>query len=335
MKKSLFISGSIFFIFLFLLPTYLFSQISGYKIIDSIKIGGASKWDYLSILPSQHKLFVSHGSEVDVVNLKDNSLAGKITGLNGVHGIAFAEEFGKGFITNGKDNTVAVFDLKNLKVSATVKTTGDDPDAIVYDPFTKRIFAFNGHSVNATAIDAKSNEIVGTIDLSGSPEFSVSDFNGKMFVNIEKQNQVDVINPKTLKVEATWKIPPCEKPCAMAIDRKNNRLFIGARNKTFGVIDISSAKVIFSCSIGTGVDACKYDDETHLIFCSSKDGTVSVIKQESPDKYTFIENLTTLPKAKTMALDQETHLIYTSAMVNTSDASKTFGVLILGPDDKH
>ncbi len=330
MKRHFFISNLVFLVFFLIQPAFLFSQTSGYKIIDSVKIGGQGGWDYLSILPSQHKLFVSHGAEVDVINLDDNSIAGKITGMKGTHGIAFAEEFNKGFISDGHDNSIVIFDLKNLNKIETVQSTGEDPDAIVYDPFTKRIFAFNGHDGTATAIDAKTNKVVGTIQLSGSPEFSVSDFNGKMYVNIEKKNEIDVFNPRTLKVENTWLIPPCETLCAMAIDRKNNRLFIGARNKTLGVVDASSGKLIAHFPIGSGVDACRFDPQTDLIFCSNKDGTMSVIKQDSPDKYSFVENIITRPKAKTMEIDETTHKIYTSTMLNLPGGKSEFGVLVLG-----
>lgn len=329
MKKLPFFNLYIFILFFVFQSTYSFAQTSGYKIIDSIKIGGEADWDYLSVCEPLQKLFVSQDTRVDVINLYDHSLVGKINNLNDAHGIAYVPELNKGYISDGKHNAVVIFDLKSLKVIKILKTTGSDPDAIVYDPFTKRIFTFNGHSTNATAINTKTNKIAGTVKLSGSPEFGVSDFNGRMYVNIEKKNKIDIINPKTLKVIKTWSILPCKRPSAMAIDRKNNRLFIGARNQTFAVVDANSGKVITTFPIGSGVDACCFDPETNLIFCSNKDGTMSVIKQESPDKYKFLENIHTRPRSKTMAIDHN-HLIYTSAMLNTSNSGDSFGILILG-----
>jgi len=315
---------------LFIQPSYLFSQSSGYRIIDKIKIGGEADWDYLSIYKPEHQLFVSHDTEVDVIDLSNNTLAGKITGLKGVHGIAFAPEYGKGFISDGKQNSVVIFNLKNLKVIKKIQTIGKDPDAILYDAYTKRIFAFNGHSTTATAIDAKTNKLVGEVQLSGSPEFGVSDFKGRIFVNIEKKNEINVINPKTLKVTNTWLIPPCESPSAMAIDRENNRLFIGARNQIFAVVDANSGKVIAHFPIGPGVDACSYDPQAHLIFCSNKDATMSIFKQNSHNHYSFVENLKTGPKAKTMALDEVTHKIYTSTIIDSPGKGQVFGVIVFG-----
>lgn len=311
-------------------PSYMFSQTSGYKILGSIKIGGTADWDYLSVLGSAHELFVSHYSELDIIDLNNNNLVGKIAGLKDVHGVAFATEFNKGFISDGKHNSIVTFNLKTFKVIKRIRSTGYDPDAIIYDPFSKRIFAFNGHSTNATAIDAKTNMVVGKVNLSGGPEFGVSDFKGHIYSNIEDKSEINVINTKTLRVIKTWKIPPCKQPSAMAIDRENNRLFVGARNKTFAVINTLSGKVIVTFPIGSGADAGRFDPETRLIFFSTKDGNMSVFKEETPDKYKFIESIKTLPHAKTMALDKSNHLVYTSAMLNGSGSGKTFGVLVLG-----
>ena len=226
--KTLVLNPIILLVNLFLLnQSILFSQSSGYKIVDTIKIGGEQHWDYLSIYQPGHQLFVSQGSEVDVINLENNSVQNKITGLKGVHGIAFAPEFNKGFISDGRDNSIVVFNLKTFKIIETVKSTGENPDAILYDPYTKRIFAFNGSGTNATVIDTKSNKTVGSVNLSGSPEFAVSDFKGRIYVNIEKNNEIDLIDPQSLQVVKTVSIPPCENPTGMAIDRKDHKLFIG------------------------------------------------------------------------------------------------------------
>jgi DNA-binding beta-propeller fold protein YncE len=203
MKKLLFFDFYFLLIVLIFQSAHLFAQTSGYKIVDSIKIGGETDWDYLSICEPLNKLFVTQDTQVDVINLENNSIVGKIGNLNDAHGIAFVPELDKGYISDGKHNAVVIFNLKTIKIIESLKTTGNDPDAIVYDSFTKRIFTFNGHSTNATAIDTKSDKVVGTVQLSGSPEFGVSDFNGQMFVNIEKKNKIDVINPKTLKLIKT------------------------------------------------------------------------------------------------------------------------------------
>ncbi len=330
MKKKFLFINFIVLISFFIQPPNLFPQTSGYKILDNIKIGGAADWDYLSVCEPLHELFISHYNEVDVINLYNNFLIGKIEGLEDVHGSAFAMKYAKGFISDGKHNSVVIFNLKNFKVIKRVKTTGFDPDAILYDPYTERVFAFNGHSTNATAIDAGTNKVIGKVLLSGEPEFGVSDYKGNVYVNIEKKNEIDVINPKSLKVVRKWPVLPCERPSAMAIDRKNNILFIGARNKLFAAVDAGSGKLIATFPIGPGADAGRYDPETHLIFCSTKDGAMSVFKEESKDRYKFLENIKTLPGAKTMALDKSTHKVYTSTMLNSAGGGKTFGVLILG-----
>ena len=329
MKKFNFYLKMFLSIVLFSQPLYIYSQTSGYKIIDKIEIGGTGGWDYLALYEPVHQLFVSHGSEVDVVNTVSNTVAGKIEGMKGVHGIAFAPEFGKGFITDGRDNTVVVFDLKTLKVIEKIKTTGEGPDAIAYDPFTKRIFSLNGHGGNSTAIDAKTDKVEGTVQLDGGPEFCVSDFNGHMFVNIEDKNEVEEFDPKTLKVINKWSLAPLETPTGLAIDLKNNRLFIGCRSQFLAVFDIKSGKITDKFPIDKGVDACRYDAETHLIFCSTKDGSISVVKQEAPDKYTLLDKIMTLPRAKTMELDPVTHRLYTSTMIEGKDNQNIFGVLVL------
>ena len=313
---------------MFLQPN-LFAQSPGYKIIDRIVIGGEPKWDYLSVDTSMHRLYVSHSSEVDVIDIQKDSLIGKITDLNGVHGIAFAQENSKGFISNGKDNSVTIFDLETTRTIYKTKTTGDDPDAIAYDPFTHRIFTFNGHSSNATAIDAETGDVVGTIKLDGAPEFAVSDFRGRMFVNLEEENSIDVLNPQTLQVIAKWSISPCATPTGMAIDRNHNRLFIGGRNKIMVVVDADSGKVIARFPIGAGVDACAFDPATSVAFCSNGDGTITEIKENSSNDFSLVENIATLPKAKTMALDKTSHRIYTPTMIDLGNGEESFGVLVI------
>lgn len=324
---------AILFLSLLILTNSGFSQVSNYKIIAKIELGSEGKSDYLTVDEQAHRLYISNFTKVHVVDISTNKEVGVIDNLSGVHGIALASEFNKGFISNGGNNTVTVFDLKTNKVIETIKITGKKPDAIVYEPFTKRIFSFNGGSEDATAIDAKTNKIYGTLPLESGPEFSASDRNGKMFVNIEEKNDVVCFDPKNLKVLETWPLAPCATPTGMAMDIENNRLFIGGRNKLMAVLDAGTGKVITTLPIGTGVDACVYDNKTKLVFCSCKDGTITVIKQESKDKYTVIDNIKTLPGAKTMAIDRTTQRLYTSTILDKKEENGksvvVFGVLVL------
>ena len=246
-----------------------------------------------------------------------------------MHGIAIANEFNKGFISNGRSDTVTVFNLKTFKVIANVHVTGKNPDAIAYDPYSKRVFTFNGRSSNATAIDAKTDKVVGTITLDGKPEFAVSNGKGKMYVNIESKSEITEFNPKTLKILHTWSIAPGESPSGLAIDIKNNRLFAGCDNKMMVVVDANNGKVIATSKIGEGVDACKYDPETHFAFSSCGEGVLSVIKEISPNKFENIDNVKTVRRARTMELDESTHNIYMSTLVPGKDNKDSFGVVIL------
>ncbi len=310
-------------------PIKLFSQNSVYKIVGVINIGGEGKWDYLSVDTTMHRLYVSHETKVHVIDLDNNTLIGEISNLQGVHGIAFAYEFGKGFISEGINNSVTIFDLKTLKTIGKVSVTGTKPDAITYDPFSKRIFTSNNKSADATAIDAVTNKVIGTIKLEGAPEASVSDLRGKMFVNLEDTNAVNVFDSKTLKVIAKWSVEPCKIPTGMAIDRKNKRLFSAGRNKLMAVVDLESGKVITTLPIGGGVDGCVYDPKLHLVFCSNGDGTITVIKQESPNEFKVLDDIVTLKGAKTIAIDEKTHRVYTIGIIDGENNSKSFGVLIL------
>ena len=210
-----------------------------------------------------------------------------------------------------------------------MKITGKKPDAIVYEPLTKRIFSFNGGSEDATAIDAKTGKIAGTLPLPSGPEFSCSDGKGKMFVNLEEKNQVVCFDPKTLTVLNTWDLAPCATPTGMAMDTDNNRIFVGGRNKLMAVVDAGNGNVITTLPIGAGVDACAYDKNSKQAFCSCKDGTITVIKQESADKYSVAGTIKTMEGAKTMAIDHSTGRLYTSCVISTKDGVKTFGVLVL------
>lgn len=286
------------------------SQNSFYKISKKIKVEGDGGWDYLVSDDSTGRLFVSHGTIVQVINIDDGKLIGVIPDTKGVHGIALAKDLGKGFISNGKDTSVTIFDLKNLTLIKKIKITGKNPDAILYDRFSHKVFVFNGRSSNATVIDANTNSIVTTIDLIGKPEFSVTDGKGKIYVNIEDKNKICVINSKSLKVEQTWPVDPGTEPSGLALDNKNHRLFIVCDNKLMVITDAENGKIITSLPIGAGVDGVEFDADKERAFSSNGDGTLTVVQGEKGNNYKVLENIPTLRGARTIALNKITHHLY-------------------------
>jgi DNA-binding beta-propeller fold protein YncE len=306
-----------------MLASPAFAQ-SGYQITKKISIPGQGSWDYLSVDEAARRLYVSHGTQVEVVDLDSQSVVGTIPNTPGVHGIAIAPELGRGFISNGQAATVTIFDLKTLKKLGEVPT-GKKPDAIIYDPATSQVFAFNGGSNSATVISAADGKVAGTIELGGGPEFAASDGNGYVYDNLEDESLVLKIDAKKLTVEQRWKTAPCESPSSMAMDRPNHRLFIGCRNHFMAVLDSDSGKVIASLPIGDHVDATAFDSDSRLIFFSNGEGNISVVHQDSPDKYSVVDTVKTLPRAKTMALDPKTHQLFLS----TAEAGQ-FEVLVVG-----
>jgi YVTN family beta-propeller protein len=283
---------------------------SSYKISNKIKVVGDGGWDYLVSDDSTGRLFVSHGTIVQVVNTANGKIIGTIPDTKGVHGIALAKDLNKGFISNGKDTSVTIFDLKNLATITKIKVSGKNPDAILYDQFSHKVFVFNGRSSNATVIDAKTNSIVATIVLAGKPEFSVTDEKGKVYVNIEDKSKISVINSTTLKVEQTWSVAPGEEPSGLALDNKNHRLFIVCNNKLMVIMDAGNGKIITSLPIGAGVDGAEFDAEKERAYSSNGDGTLTVVQGKKGNDYKVIENLTTLRGARTIALNKITHHIY-------------------------
>ena len=282
-----------------------------HQITKKIPIPGQGSWDYLTVDEGARRLYVSHGTQVEVLDIDSGSIVGKIANTPGVHGIAIAPELGRGFVSNGQASTVTIFDLNSLKEIAQVPT-GKKPDAIIYDSATSRVFAFNGGSNSATVIDAGTGKLAGTIDLGGGPEFAAADGSGYVFNNLEDENIVLKIDARKLTVEQRWKTAPCESPSSMALDRTNHRLFIGCRSKVMAVMNAETGQVITTLPIGDHVDATAFDPETKLIFNSNGEGTVTVIAQESADKYSVVETVKTLPRAKTMALDPKTHQLFLS-----------------------
>jgi YVTN family beta-propeller protein len=285
---------------------------AGYHLARSIIIGGQGGWDCLTADAAAHRLYVSHATRVEVVDSERDAVVGEIADTPGVHGIALAPDLGRGFTSNGRAGTVTVFDPKTLGVIATVKVTGENPDAIAYDPVTHRVFTFNGHSANATAIDGATAKVVGTIPLGGKPEFAVADGKGRMYVNLEDTSAIVAFDARTFKIEGRWPLAPCEEPTGLAIDRVHRRLFAGCHNKLMAVVDADSGHVIATLGIGGGVDGVAFDPETGLAFSSNGDGTLTVAHEDSANAFRLEGTVMTKRGARTLALDQTTHRIYLS-----------------------
>ena len=285
-----------------------------YTFEKSIALPGDGGYDYVSIDEVNRHLFVSHGTSVNIIDLKTEQVIGSVDNMKGVHGIAVDNEVNKGFITDGRDNSVVVFDLTSFKTITTIPVTPKGPDGIMFDPFSKRIFAFCGDGNAASVIDVNTLKEIATIPLGGGPEFAVPDGKGLIYNNLEDKNSLNVIDSKAMKVLRSYPLAPCGGPTGLALDAQHQRIFTVCReNKGMSVVDISSGKVINTLPIGAGVDAVVYDASTQLIFCSNGDGTATIIKQKSADIYSVVQTLKTQFRAKTMALDKQTHKIYFSA----------------------
>jgi len=280
-----------------------------YRTLKIFKLGGQEFWDYLTIDPATRRIYISRSTHVMVVDADSGKLLGDIPDTPGVHGIALAPELGHGFTSNGKEGTVSIFELDSLKLISKVKA-GENPDAILYDPATKRVFAFNGRSQDATAIDASKGAVVGTIPLGGKPEFGVSDGKGRVFVNIEDKSELLALDARKLSVQSRWPLAPCQEPTGLALDEKNSRLFSGCHNKLMAVVDADNGKLITTLPIGVGVDATAFDPETSLAYASCGDGTLTIIKEDSPSSFHVAQVAATMQGARTMALDPKTHSAY-------------------------
>ena len=281
----------------------------GYKVINKIKIGGSGGWDYLTLDSHANRLYLTHGSTVEVVDLNAGKVVGQIPQLHGVHGVAVAPEVNKGFITNGQSNSVTVFDLKTL-AKLGEPATGKDPDGICYEPKTQRVFTFNGKSNDSTAINVKTNEIVKTFPVGDKPEFCVVDGAGKIYVNVENTSEIVEIDAAKPGVTRRAPLAPCEGPTGLAIDTKNKKLFSVCGNRMMAVIDIATLKVIATPAIGPGTDAAGYDPGTGLAFSANGgDGTLTIVKAVN-GKYTAVDTVRTARGARTMAVDEKLHRVY-------------------------
>lgn len=282
---------------------------SGYHLVKKVKLGGSGGWDYLEVDPATHRLFISRGTHVIVVDPEQGKIIGDIPDTKGVHGIAMADEFNRGYTTNGGTSDSTNFDLTSLKVLGKTKTDKDS-DAVIYDPFSKRVFAFNGDGNTSSAIDAASGKLVGTFPLGGGPEFGASDGKGKIFVNLEDKSSLVKFDAKTLKIENTWPLAPCESPSGLAIDAANEILIVGCHNKVMAFVEGSTGKVLGTVPIGQGVDANRFDPGTGFAFASCGDGTLTIAHEDSPTKFSLVEMIQTQRGARTMALDYATHTVY-------------------------
>jgi hypothetical protein len=282
---------------------------AGYHLLKKVHLGGEGGWDYLTMDSAARRLYVSHSTHVMVLDADSLKVVGDIPDTPGVHGVALAPELGRGFASNGRTSTVTIFDLKTLAKLGEAKT-GEGPDAILYDPVSKRVFTFNGHGNSSTAIDAASGDVAGTIPLGGQPEFAVADGEGHIFNNLEDKSEVVEIDSHALKILNRWPLAPCEGPSGMAMDGAHRLLFIGCHNQMMAVMDAASGRVMATVPIGRGVDANRFDAETGLAFSSNGDGTLTVVHEDAPDKFSVVENVTTEPGARTMALDMKTHKVF-------------------------
>ena len=282
---------------------------SGYHLLKKIEVGGEGGWDYLIVDGAARRLYVSRGTRVMVFDADTGASVGEIPDTPGVHGIAIADDLGRGFTSNGRDGSVTIFELKTLKPISKVKV-GKNPDCILYDAATHRVFAFNRGSDDVSAIEAKTGDVAAPIALGGHPEFATADGKGMVFVNLDNKSEVVAIDSKKLEVKAHWPVAPAEDCSGMAIDRKHSRLFSVCGNKKMAVMDANTGKVVADVTIGGGPDAAGFDPETSLAFSSNGEGTLTVVHQDSPDKYTVIANVPTQRGARTMALDPKTHNVF-------------------------
>jgi DNA-binding beta-propeller fold protein YncE len=282
---------------------------AGYHVVKTYALGGEGGWDYLMLDSPSRRLYISRATHVIVIDADSGKSAGDIPDTPGVHGIALAPEFGRGFISNGREGTVSIFDMNTVKTLSKLKA-GENPDAILYDPASKRVFAFNGRSHDASVIDAEKGAVISTIKLDGKPEFAVTDEKGEVFVNIEDKSELTAIDSKSLQVKSTWRLAPCEEPTGLAIDRKNRRLFSGCSNKLMAVVNADSGKLITTLPIGDGVDGTAFDPDTGLAFASCGEGVLTVVHEDSPDKFSVVENVATQRGARTLTLDPKSHRVF-------------------------
>jgi hypothetical protein len=282
---------------------------SGYHVVKTVSIPGDEGWDYVTVDSDARRVYISHSSHVVVMNADTYAVEGDIPDTQGVHGIALAPDLGRGFVSAGRANTAVIFEIKSLKTLGTAKTDAN-PDAIVYDSVTKRVFTLNGRGKNATAINGADGSVAGTLALGGQPEFAVADGKGSIFVNIEDKSEIVQFDAQKITETHRWPLAPCKSPSGLAMDLKNRRLFSVCDEKVMAVVNADTGKVVATPAICDGPDAAGFDPATGYAFASCGDGNLTVIHEDSPDKYTVVENVSTKRSARTMGLDLKTHNIF-------------------------
>ena len=302
-----------------------FAAAVNYQLLKKVSVPGAGGWDYISVDDAARRIYISHATQVEVLDADSFALVGTIPNTPGVHGIAVASEAGRGYISAGKSDAVVPFELKTLKPLPEIKV-GKKPDAIIFEPLTKRIYVMNGDSGNITVLNASDGSLAGTIELGGGPEFAVSDGKGNLYVNLEDKNETLHIDVNAMKVKDRWPLVPCATPTSLAMDVENRRLFVGCRSHHFAVLNADNGKVVFTAPIGERVDAGAFDAKTRLVYLSTGDGKVFVFHQDSPDQYSLSQEISTLKGAKTMGYDPKTR----NVIVPTSD-NGAMSVLVFSP----
>jgi YVTN family beta-propeller protein len=288
---------------------------TNYELLKKVPVAGAGGWDYIAVDEAARRVYITHATQVDVLDADSLAQVGTIPDTPGAHGVAIVAEFGRGYISAGKADAVIPFDLKTLKSAAQIKV-GKKPDAIVYEPLTKRVYVMNGESDSITVLNAKDGSVAGTIELGGGPEYGVSDGKGNFYVNLEEKNETLRIDVRELKVKDRWPLAPCGTPTALAMDVEGRRLFVGCRSKHLGVLNADTGKLVFTAPIGERVDAAAFDPATKLVLLSTGDGKVSIFHQDSADKYSLAQDLPTHAGAKTFGYDAKTKRLYVPSSEN-------------------
>jgi len=297
---------------------------TNYQLQKKVTVPGTGGWDYVTVDEAGRRVYIAHATQVDILDADSLAVVGTIPNTPGAHGVAIVSEFGRGYISAGKSDSVIPFDLKTLKTFPEIKV-GKKPDAIVYEPLTKRVYVMNGESDSITVLNGSDGKVVGTIDLGGGPEFGVSDGKGNFYVNLEEKNETLHIDVNTMKVKDRWPLAPCATPTAISMDVETQRVFVGCRSKHLGVLNVSTGKLVATPPIGEKVDAGTFNPKTKLVYLSTGDGKVFIFHQDSPDKYSPAQEIVTKAGGKTMGYDSKMDRIF----VPTSD-NGTMQVIVFG-----
>lgn len=304
---------------LLLVSATLLASLAGaatnYELLKKVAVVGAGGWDYVIVDAAARRVYITHATQVDVMDADSLALVGTIPNTPGAHGVAIATEFGRGYITAGKSDSVIPFDLKTLKAYPEIKV-GKKPDAIIYEPMTKRVYVMNGDSDSISVLNAADGSLAGTIELGGGPEYGVSDGKGNFYVNLEEKNETLHIDVNTLKVKERWPLAPCATPTALAMDLETHRLFVGCRSKHLGVLNSETGKLVSTAPIGERVDADVFDAATKMVYLSTGDGKVFIFHEDSPDKYSLAQELATVKGSKTAGYDPKTKRLYVPSTEN-------------------